>query len=121
MTFTDTKSPKFDTKTRGLFRKIRFFTRGTHQTPSEREDPLAITSDGVAVGAAGNGTGEHGDGGGRLRRRHCGRQADADGVGGTAVHAQDNAVLTRDGRRGVAVLVAAHLAPGPFLASRAAR
>lgn len=70
---------------------------------------LLRTSDGITVGAAGDGAGEHGDGAGRLRWWHCGRQADADGAGGASVHAQDHAALPGGGRRRVTVLVAAHL------------
>lgn len=68
-----------------------------------------VTSDGVAVGAAGDGAGQDGDGAGRFRRRHCDRQADADGVSGAAVDAQDDAAVSGGGHRRVAVLVAAHL------------
>lgn len=50
-----------------------------------------------------------GDSGGDI----FGRQADADDVGGATVRAQDDAVLPRDRRQGVAILVAAHLAFDP--------
>jgi hypothetical protein len=64
----------------------------------------AVTSDGVVVGAAGDGAGEDGE---RVVEGHGGGDADADGVAGAAVDAEDDAAHAR----ALALLHVPHVPP----------
>jgi len=66
--------------------------------------PDAVTSDGVVVGAAGEGAGEDRE---RVVEGHGSGDADADGVAGAAVDAEDDAAHAR----ALALLHVPHVSP----------